>query len=153
MAGGHRSITHDVMITSLSRQNVHITSFWRNNDVVITSCVCWASIFEKIDCYIESISYIKMMHNKSDIVRHVVSVLIHVYCIYASPRPSWQRHWTPWSQDKMAVILQTFSNSFSCMQVVVFWFKFHLNLFTNVQLWITQHLLSQQPNFRAIGNL
>ena len=33
--------THDVMITSLLRQNDVATSFWRNNDVIITSCVRW----------------------------------------------------------------------------------------------------------------
>ena len=33
--------THDVIITSLLRQNDVATSFWRNNDVVITSCVRW----------------------------------------------------------------------------------------------------------------
>ena len=33
--------THDAMITSLLRQNDVATSFWRNNDVIITSCVHW----------------------------------------------------------------------------------------------------------------
>ena len=32
--------THDVMITSLLCQNDVATSFWRNNDVIITSCQC-----------------------------------------------------------------------------------------------------------------
>ena len=32
---------HDVTITSLLRQNDVATSFWRNNDVIITSCVRW----------------------------------------------------------------------------------------------------------------
>ena len=33
--------THDIEITSLLHQNDVITSFWRNNDVIITSCVRW----------------------------------------------------------------------------------------------------------------
>ena len=32
---------HDIMTTLLSRQNDAATSFWRHNDVVITSCVRW----------------------------------------------------------------------------------------------------------------
>ena len=28
-------------ITSLARQNDAVTSFWRNNDVIIVSCVRW----------------------------------------------------------------------------------------------------------------
>ena len=31
--------THDVILTSLLRQNDVVASFWRNNDVIITSCV------------------------------------------------------------------------------------------------------------------
>ena len=34
--------THDVIMTSLLRQNGVATSFWRDNDVIITSCVRWA---------------------------------------------------------------------------------------------------------------
>ena len=33
--------THDVIITSLLRQNDVARSFWRNGDVIITSCVRW----------------------------------------------------------------------------------------------------------------
>ena len=33
--------THDVIITSLLRQNDVTTSFWRNNDVIIMSCIRW----------------------------------------------------------------------------------------------------------------
>ena len=36
---------YDVMITSLLCQNDVITSFWRNNDVIITSCVHWTCIY------------------------------------------------------------------------------------------------------------
>ena len=32
---------HDTMITSLLRQNDVATSIWRNNDVIIVSCVRW----------------------------------------------------------------------------------------------------------------
>ena len=33
--------TNDVIITSLLSQNEVVTSFWRYNDVIITSCVRW----------------------------------------------------------------------------------------------------------------
>ena len=33
--------THDVIITSLLSQNDVATSFWRNDNVIITSCVHW----------------------------------------------------------------------------------------------------------------
>ena len=33
--------TYDVIITSLLRQNDVVTSFWRDSDVIITSCVGW----------------------------------------------------------------------------------------------------------------
>ena len=36
---------YDVMITSLLCQNDVITSFWRNNDVIVTSCVHWTCIY------------------------------------------------------------------------------------------------------------
>ena len=36
--------THDVMITSLLRQNDVETSFWRFNDVIITSYVRWQGL-------------------------------------------------------------------------------------------------------------
>ena len=35
---------------------------------------------------------------------------------------------THWGWDEMSAILQTFLNSFSCMDIM-FWWKFHLNLF------------------------
>ena len=35
--------------------------------------------------------------------------------------------WTHWNWHKMALILPTFSNSFSYMKIVVFWFKYHWN--------------------------
>ena len=37
----HLQRTHDVMVTSLLRQDDVATSFWRNNDVIIASCVRW----------------------------------------------------------------------------------------------------------------
>ena len=36
--------THDVIITLLLRKNDVVTSFWRNNDVIITACFRWAII-------------------------------------------------------------------------------------------------------------
>ena len=33
--------THDVITTSLLRQKYVATSFWHNNDVIISSCACW----------------------------------------------------------------------------------------------------------------
>ena len=40
--------TYDVMITSLWRQNSVATLCWRNNDVIITSCVRWASCMTRV---------------------------------------------------------------------------------------------------------
>ena len=37
---------HDVMITSLLRKNDVAMSFWRNNGVIITSCVRWEAFIE-----------------------------------------------------------------------------------------------------------
>ena len=37
--------TRDVIITLLVRQNDVPTSFWRNNDAIITSCARWGTIF------------------------------------------------------------------------------------------------------------
>ena len=37
--------THGVIKTSLLRQNDVVTSFWRNNDVIITPRVHWATIW------------------------------------------------------------------------------------------------------------
>ena len=52
----------------------------------------------------------------------------HSYCL------------TNWGWDKMAVSLQTtFSNLFSSMKIVVFWFKFHWSMFPRVQLTISHH--------------
>ena len=43
-------------------------------------------------------------------------------------------------QDKMAAISQTiFSDAFSWMKSLVFFFKFHWSLFLRAQLTITQH--------------
>ena len=43
-------------------------------------------------------------------------------------------------RDNMTTILQTaFSNLVSCMTIVVFWFKFHRNLFPWVQWTMSQH--------------
>ena len=36
--------THVVMIMSALRQNDVVTSFWRNSDVIITSCVRWVRV-------------------------------------------------------------------------------------------------------------
>ena len=44
---------------------------------------------------------------------------------------------THWGWDEMATISQTpFSNTLSWMKIVVFWWKFHWNLFLRVQLTI-----------------
>ena len=40
---------HDVMITSLLRQNDVATSFWRNDDISLASCVPWVFM---IDCLV-----------------------------------------------------------------------------------------------------
>ena len=47
---------------------------------------------------------------------------------------------THWGQDKMVDIFQmTFSNGLSSLKIVVFWFKFHWNMFPRAQLTIIQH--------------
>ena len=42
-AAVHAQRSHDLIITSLLRQNDVATSFWRNNDVIFTSCVRWVA--------------------------------------------------------------------------------------------------------------
>ena len=50
-------------------------------------------------------------------------------------------HLTHLSLENMAAISQTtFSNAFTGMKTLVFWFLFHLGLFLRVQLTIRQHL-------------
>ena len=49
---------------------------------------------------------------------------------------------THWGLNKMAAIRQTtFWNAFPWMKIVVFWLKFHWNLFLKVQLRINHHCL------------
>ena len=56
--------------------------------------------------------------------------LIHCSLIY-----DWH-----WGLNKMAIIMQTtFSNAFSQMQIIGFWFKFHRYFLPMVQLTITHH--------------
>ena len=51
---------------------------------------------------------------------------------------------THWGWDKMAAVSQmTFSNAFSWMGSLGFWFEFHWILFLGVQLTITQHWFRQ----------
>ena len=48
--------------------------------------------------------------------------------------------WTHWGRDNMATISQTtFSNEFSWMKMLEFWFKFNWRLFLRVQLTIFHH--------------
>ena len=55
-----------------------------------------------------------------------------------------QQFLTHWGRDKMADILRTtFSNACSSMKIVVFWFKFHCNMFPWSQSTIIQHWLRQ----------
>ena len=44
-----------------------------------------------------------------------------------------------WGRDKMAAILHTFSNWFTCMNIFIFWFKINWNLFPKVQLIRSHH--------------
>ena len=56
---------------------------------------------------------------------------------YSSPYT--HRCITHWGRDKMVAICQTtFSNAFSWMKIIVFWWKCHWNLFPRVQLTIFQ---------------
>ena len=63
-----------------------------------------------------------------------------------------------WGWDKMAAILQnTFSNAFSWMKII-FWFKFHWDLFLRVKLTIIQHwfrlwLGTEQPTSHYLNQL
>ena len=54
---------------------------------------------------------------------------------------NWSMPWllTHWGRDKMAAIIQTFSNGFSWMKMYQFRLKFHWSLFLGVQLLIFQH--------------
>ena len=60
----HRICRHPighVMITSLSSQSDIATSFWRNNDVVITSCVRWMPWCRKV--HLQTWCWIPNVHN------------------------------------------------------------------------------------------
>ena len=47
---------------------------------------------------------------------------------------------THWGREKMAaILLTTFLNTFSSMEIFEFWLKFHWNLFLRVQSTISQH--------------
>ena len=46
--------THDAKITALLRQNDVAASFWRNNDVIIASCVHWDLI--PVACFITEVN-------------------------------------------------------------------------------------------------
>ena len=59
---------------------------------------------------------------------------------YGRTGDSWDLSLTHWGRDKMAAnILTTFSNAFSWMKTCKFRLRFHLSLFTRVQLTIFQH--------------
>ena len=45
-----RQRAHDARITSLLRQNDVPTSYWRQNDVIITSCARWVSEWHVDKC-------------------------------------------------------------------------------------------------------
>ena len=64
-------------------------------------------------------------HNKAGAVCTILG--IYSICFYS----------THWGRDKMAAISQaTFPNSFSCLEIVVFWFKFHWNLVPIDNKWL-----------------
>ena len=45
--------------------------------------------------------------------------------------------------DQVTKLQMTFSNSFLCMKMIIFWLNFHWNLFSRVQLTICLHLLDE----------
>ena len=53
----------------------------------------------------------------------------------------WMGLLTHWCREEMAVIFQTFSNSFSSMKTFVFWIRFNWNLFQMAHLTINRHWL------------
>ena len=63
-------------------------------------------------------------------------------------------HWslTHWGPDKMAAISQTFSNAFSWMKMLEFWFKFHWSLFLRFELTILHTALVQIMAWRWLGD-
>ena len=53
---------------------------------------------------------------------------------------------THWGREKMDAISQNiFSRAFSSMKIVVFWSKFHWNLFARIQLTIIRHWFRWWP--------
>ena len=59
---------------------------------------------------------------------------------FASNHKQHKLHLTGGGLNKMATIFQTtFSNAFSWIKIVAFWWKFHWNLFPRVQLTTFQH--------------
>ena len=75
---------------------------------------------------------------------HIINALTILLLVYLTNLSHWPLRdvaviLTHWSQDKMAAILQTCSNSFSWMKMFNFGFKFHWSLFQGVQLTISQH--------------
>ena len=76
-------------ITSLSRQNDIVTSFWRNNDVIIASrvrweeyvvtwlIVCWLLSNTNITCFWSWTTYTQMPSNEEDPFRKLIVNLRH----------------------------------------------------------------------------
>ena len=63
----------------------------------------------------------------------IISLLTHI-CI---TQPQWVN--THWGLIKMDILLQTFSNAFSCLIRFVFYLKIHWFFFLGFQLTICQH--------------
>ena len=63
-------------------------------------------------------------------------------------------HWslTHWGPNKMAAISQTFSNAFSWMKMLEFWFKFHWSLFLRFEFTILHTALVQIMAWRWLGD-
>ena len=91
-------------------------------------------------CYIVKTSLIGWAHTQND-PWHKLIIIGRLQRIGIDIVGYFGHDITYWGKDKMAAILETtFSNSFFCVKIFVFCFKFHLKLFLNVQLTISRHL-------------
>ena len=101
----------------------------------------------RLHCHwLKCISIIYVVSVRRGILLHLVSYPCK--CFVASYFCWWKQH-SPhlpfkdslphWGRDKMAAILQTFSNVFSPMKMFELRIKFHWSLFLMVQLTMNQH--------------
>ena len=97
--------------------------------------VDWGAIGSKLGAKLhvfKSLSNLKE-YLFQDWQRH--QILLDLVSFSGWPVQPYLTHW-----DKMVTMLQTtYSNQYTCMKMIVFWFNFYLNLLQRVQLTIGQH--------------